>query len=118
MSDPKPIGPGQFAAFVAEMGMLVCLWVTGLSWGDSWLSSLAFALLLVTAAALVWGRWCAPRSVNRLPRIPRWILKVALVSATLAMVILVGPSPTWVVVGLATWALMVGTLPWDTHDVG
>lgn len=117
MTESKPIGPGHFAAFVAEMGMLVCLWVTGLSWGDSWLSAFAFALLLVTTAALVWGRWCAPRAASRLPRIPRWALKIALVSATLAMLILAGASPTWVVVGLVTWALMVGTLPWDTHEV-
>jgi hypothetical protein len=112
-----PIGPAHLAAFVAETAMVACLGAAAWSLGGSWPVSALLAVVAIVVTGAVWGRWCAPRARHRLPRSPRWALKVGL--ATVAVVaVLVTPVPDpWVLVAVVAWLLMVATLRRDEDHV-
>ncbi len=111
--DTPPVRLPHLAAFVAELAMLVCLAVAGWALGDRVLASALLAGFLVVVATVVWGRWCAPRAARRLPQWPRWAVKISLASGMLALLV-AAASSTWIVVGVGTWLLLVGTLRWDS----
>jgi hypothetical protein len=112
-----PIGPAHLAAFVGETAMVACFAASAWSVGGSWPVSALLAVVAVVVTGAVWGRWCAPRARHRLPRSPRWTLKVAL--ASLAVVaVLVAPVPTpWVPVAVVAWLLLAATLRRDEDHV-
>jgi hypothetical protein len=112
-----PVGPAHLAAFVAETAMVACFSAAAWSLGGSWPVSAALAVAAVVVVGAVWGRWCAPRAGHRLPRSPRWALKIGLVSLAVVAV-LVTPVPTpWVPVAVVAWLLLVATLRRDEDHV-
>jgi len=108
-----PVGVLHVLALLAEVCLLVALAVGGRQLSDTPAVSLLLAVLLPCAAAVVWGRWCAPRSARRLPRLPRWAVKVTLFAAALGLVLNAEPRPGWGFFGLAMWLLFVVSLPAD-----
>lgn len=112
-SEVETVGVLAVLAFVAELGMLVGLGVGGWHLSDRTVLSLLLAVLLPSAAAVVWGLWCAPRSSRRLGRLPRWAVKITLFTATFLLLLLgVAPQP-WPFYGLGLWLLFLATLPAD-----
>jgi hypothetical protein len=102
--------------FLAEMGMLVCLAFSGSQLGDSLLVSVLLGVLLPLAAAVVWGRWVAPRAPHRLRDPFRLGIEVTLFAAALVAVLGSHPSPAMAVVGIATWAAFLGSIPARRHE--
>lgn len=102
--------------FLAELGMLACLGLAGWHLGDSWVASLALAVGLPLVAALVWGRWVAPRASRRLPDPARLVLEVSLFGATLATVLLTEPTPPLVVLAAGVCAAFVVSIPARGHE--
>ena len=107
------VGVLDVVAFVAELFLLVGLVVGGWQLSGTTAVSLLLAVLLPTAAAVVWGVWCAPRSAHRLPRLRRWAVKVTLFAAALLVVLNAEPQPGWGVFGVGMWLLFVVSLPAD-----
>ena len=110
---PAQVGPLAVLAFFAEVAMLVGLGIVGWHVTDTTLLSVALALALQAVAAAVWGLWCAPRAWRRLPMAPRWVVKVALATATFALLVVVVGSRGAVVLGLAQWVALLLSLPAD-----
>jgi hypothetical protein len=97
--------------FVAELAMLGALAWGGWHLVDSTPLSLTTAVLLPAAAAVVWGRWVAPRAGHRLPDPAR--AGVELVLFMLAFVLLTqgGPQPDAVAWALAMLLVYLVSLP-------
>jgi len=111
-ADVEAVGLLDVLAFVAEGGMLVGLGVSGWHLADQTALSLPLAVLLPSAAGVVWGLWCAPRASRRLSRLPRWAVKVTLFSVTFVLLLGVAPQP-WPFLGLGLWLLFLASLPAD-----
>ena len=111
-SEAGDVGVLAVLAFVAEVAMLVGLGVGGWHLTDTTALSLALAVLLPGAAAVVWSLWCAPRAARRLSRPRRWAVKVSLFGATVLLLLAVGPRP-WPSYGLGLGLLFLVTLPAD-----
>ncbi|MEV8439741.1 YrdB family protein [Actinosynnema sp. NPDC051121] len=68
--------------FLTELALLAGLAVASAHFGDGPLLSVAFAVLLPATAAVIWGRFIAPRARRRLPEPSRFLVEVALFAAT------------------------------------
>jgi hypothetical protein len=101
------VGLLDVVAFAAELAMLAGLVIGG------WPASLGLAVVLPVAAAAVWGRWCAPRAAQRLPRPRRWTVKSALVGATFLLLVLAGPRPEGPLLGVVMLLAFAVSLPAD-----
>jgi hypothetical protein len=102
--------------FLAEIGMLVCLGIGGWQRGESLLASLALSVVLPLAAAVVWGRWVAPRASRRLRDPARLGVEVTLFAAALLAVMGARPSPAMSVVGVAVWVAFLASIPSRRHE--
>lgn len=102
--------------FLAELGMLACLGVGGWQLGTSLLTSLGYAVALPAAAAFVWGRWIAPRAPRRLEDPMRLGVEVSLFTAAILMVGRAEPAPTMALVGVATLAAFLVSIPARKHE--
>lgn len=102
--------------FLAEIGMLVCLGIGGWQLGDSLLVSVVLTVVLPLVAAVVWGRWVAPRASRRLPDPARLGVEVTLFAAALLAVMGAHPSPAMAVVGLTVWAAFLASIPSRGHE--
>jgi hypothetical protein len=107
------VGLLDVVAFAAELAMLAGLVIGGWALGDRWPASLGLAVVLPVAAAAVWGRWCAPRAAQRLPRPRRWTVKSALVGATFLLLVLAGPRPEGPLLGVVMLLAFAVSLPAD-----
>ena len=103
--------------FLAELGMLVCLGIGGWQLGDSLLASVLLGVVLPLVAAVVWGRWVAPRASRRLRDPARLGVEVTLFAAALLAVMGAQPSPAMAVFGLAVWAAFLASIPSRRHEV-
>jgi hypothetical protein len=95
--------------FLAELAMLGCLAYGGWALGDDVLVSLALAVGLPLAAALVWGRWVAPRASHRLADPRRMGVEVVLFTVAVLVLATGDPDATWF--GVATWAAWLLSAP-------
>jgi hypothetical protein len=78
--------------FLLELAALGALAVTGLSLDASLLVRVVVAIVAPLVAALVWGRWCAPRSPRRLAMTPRIIVELVVLLGSAAALALVGDA--------------------------
>jgi hypothetical protein len=78
--------------FLLELAALAALATTGLSLDASLLVRLVVAVLLPVAAAVVWGRWCAPRSPTRLTTAPRLVVELVVLLGSALGLALVGDT--------------------------
>jgi Protein of unknown function (DUF2568) len=76
--------------FLLELAALAALAVTGLSLDAPLLVRVAVAIVAPLVAALVWARWCAPRSPRRLATMPRIIVELVVLLGSAACLALVG----------------------------
>jgi Protein of unknown function (DUF2568) len=97
--------------FLAECGMLICLGIGGWQLGDSLLTSVFLGVVLPVVAAVVWGRWVAPRASRRLRDPARLGVEVTLFVAALLAVLGAHPSPVMAVFGLAVCAAFLASIP-------
>jgi hypothetical protein len=88
------IGPLQGLVFVVELVLLAVLAVAGAGLPGSTPASIALALALPRAAAVVWGVQLAPRASHRLANPARLALKLALVAIAASLLAASGP-PRW-----------------------
>jgi hypothetical protein len=95
--------------FLAELGMLGCLAYGGWALGDDVLVSLALAVGLPVAAAVVWGRWVAPRASHRLDDPRRLGVEVVLFTAAVLLLVLADRGAT--LLGVATWTAWLLSSP-------
>ena len=95
--------------FVAELGLLACLAYGGWAIGDDVLVSVALAIALPLAAAVVWGRWVAPRASRRLADPRRMGVEVGLFTVAVLVLVLGDPGATWF--GVAIWAAWLISSP-------
>jgi MFS family permease len=79
-STPAP-GALQLGVFLDELVLLIVLGVAGARLGDGGVAGTALAIALPLAAAVLWGRWLAPRARGRLDHRARLAAKLALVAA-------------------------------------
>ncbi|MCT2582916.1 YrdB family protein [Actinophytocola gossypii] len=82
--------------FLTELAMLAGLAVAGAHLGDGVLLGIAAAVLLPTAAAVVWGLFIGPRAGRRLPEPARFLVEFALFAATGVLLAL----SDWLVAGV------------------
>ncbi len=52
--------------FLAEVAMVVLVWLIGWRWGSSTVASVLLAVGLVALVVLVWSRWLAPKAAHPL----------------------------------------------------
>jgi len=94
------VGAGRF---VAELGMLAALgvggWVVGAHAGT--VAGVLLAVALPVLAAVVWGRWVAPRATRRLEDPARLGVEIVLFAAAVTGLVLAGRGG---------WALALGLL--------
>jgi hypothetical protein len=110
----RPAGPVAALLglrFLAELGLLAML-----GWGGWHLAadvalSAVLAVGLPSLAALVWGRWVAPRATRRLADPARLAVEVALFAAGFYAVAGAGPDPENVIFGLVVLAAFLLSLP-------
>jgi hypothetical protein len=95
--------------FLAELGMLGCLAYGGWALGDDVLVSLALAVGLPLAAALVWGRWVAPRASHRLGDPRRMGVEVVLFTVAVLVLVAGDRGATWF--GIVTWTAWLVSSP-------
>jgi hypothetical protein len=102
--------------FLAELGMLACLGIGGWQLGGSLPASVVLGVALPLVAAVVWGRWVAPRASHRLGDPARLGVEVTVFAAALLAVMGTQPSPAMAVLGLAVWAAFLVSLPSRKHE--
>ena len=87
------VGPLQVAVFLDELALLVVLAIAGALIGGGAVASTLRAVFFPLAAAVIWGRWLAPRARRRLAHPARLVAKLALVA--IASVLLALSGPLW-----------------------
>lgn len=98
--------------FAAELGLLAAFAYVGWWLGATTLAlSVVLAVALPLAAALVWGRWVAPRASTRLHDPARFAVEVTLFALALVGLSEVGPSPGGTIAGVALWAAFLLSVP-------
>jgi len=97
--------------FLAEMGMLAALAWGGWHLVDDLAASLGLAIALPVVAAVVWGRWVAPRAGHRLPDPGRAGVELVLFLAAFVVLTQAGPHPETVGWGLALLAAYTLSMP-------
>jgi hypothetical protein len=88
------VGPLQIGVFLDELALLAVLGVAGARLGGSAVASTLLTIVLPLAAAVVWGRWLAPRAQRRLGHPLRLVAKLALVGLASALLASSG-APWW-----------------------
>ncbi len=96
--------------------MLGCLGLAGWRLGNSQAASLALAVVLPVVAAVVWGRWVAPRTSHRLADPTRLALEAALFTLTLTAILLSAPTPAMTAFALAVVAAFLVSIPARKHE--
>ena len=87
------VGPLEAAVFLDELALLAVLGAAGAGLGGSSVTSTLLAILLPLAAAILWGRWLAPRAQRRLAHPARLAAKLALTAVASAL--LAASGPVW-----------------------
>jgi hypothetical protein len=75
--------------FIVELALLASLAVAGARLGAH-AAAIALAVLLPLVAAVLWGRYLAPRASRRLPHPARLVAKLALILAASALLAAAG----------------------------
>jgi hypothetical protein len=94
--EPQDVGPLQVAVFLEELVLLAVLAIAGARLAGGTLASIALAVALPLAAAVLWGALLAPNARRRLAHPARLALKLALVAAGAVLL---------AAAGLAWWAV-------------
>lgn len=97
--------------FLAELGLLAALGYAGWQLSESTALSVVLAVGLPLAAALVWGKWVAPRARGRLEDPARFVVELVLFAAAFGGLLWVGPEPAVSIAGLALWAAYLVSIP-------
>ena len=87
------VGPLQVVVFLDELALLVVLAIAGARIGGGAVASTLRAIFFPLAAAVIWGRWLAPRAQRRLAYPARLAAKLALVA--IASFLLAVSGPLW-----------------------
>ena len=104
--DAPRVGPLQILVFLDELVLLAALAVAGARIGGGTFPSIARAVAFPLVAAVVWGRWLAPRAKSSLPHPARLAVKLLLFAVAAALLIAVD-LVLWGVVFLLVSALVV-----------
>lgn len=102
--------------FLAELGMLLCMALGGWALGGSFSVSLLLCVALPVVAALVWGRWVAPRASRRLRDPGRLAVEVVMFAVALLLMLFAGTAPALPVLGLTVSAAFVLSVPSRGHE--
>jgi Protein of unknown function (DUF2568) len=102
---PQDVGILQAAVFLDELVLLAALAVAGARLVDGALGRIALAVAFPLVAAVIWGRWLAPRARGRLAHPGRLVVKLALIAAASALLIAADLAPFGVVFFLVSAAL-------------
>jgi hypothetical protein len=97
--------------FLVELAML-----SALAWGAWFLTdtaalSVVLAVVAPVLAAVVWGRWVAPRAAHRLRDPARLGVEITLFAVAFVLVAAAEPRPANLLFGLAMWLAFLATLP-------
>jgi hypothetical protein len=115
VTDAERLSPGLavLAAirFLAELGLLAALGYIGWRLGGTVALSVVLAAVLPLAAALVWGRWVAPRADRRLPDPSRLGVEITLFAGAFLGLLLTGSPPGAAVAGVMLWAAFLVSSP-------
>ncbi|MFT3898814.1 MAG: DUF2568 domain-containing protein [Gordonia sp. (in: high G+C Gram-positive bacteria)] len=113
MATAEAITPNDVLAFVVEVVAFVALGIWAWRLGDSTVVSLGWVVLVVGAAAVLWGLFVAPKAPIHQPLL-EVVLRVAILGAGVAALsTLVGPAvwvPVAAVDAVNTLLLYVGPL--------
>lgn len=112
--DERPAGPMAallLLRFVAELAMLGALAWGGWHLTDTTALSVAAAVLLPVAAALVWGRWVAPRSAHRLRDPARAAVELLLFLVSFVLLTQSEPQPQTIGCALAMLLVYLLSMP-------
>ncbi|MBD5784701.1 YrdB family protein [Cellulosimicrobium terreum] len=90
--------------FVVELVLFAVLAWAGARLGSPTLVAVLLTVALPVIAALVWGRWLAPRASRRLDNPTRLVVKLALLAVAATLLALSG------VIALAVALLVVGVV--------
>jgi hypothetical protein len=98
--------PGLVLAvrFLSELALLAGLAVAGARLGGGVVLSIVFAVLLPVVAALVWGRFIAPRAPARLAEPARFVAEAVLFAAAGVVLVLTD----WLVAGVVLAVAGIG----------
>lgn len=78
-----PVAAALAVKFALELAALAALGYWGANTGSGAVS-VVLAIATPLLGAVVWGRWCAPKSEHRLPQRPRFALELAVFGAAAA----------------------------------
>jgi hypothetical protein len=106
-----PVAALLVVRFAAELALLVALAWAGWYLGGPVVLSVLLAIALPTAAALVWGRWVAPKAARRLADPARLGVEAALFLAAFFLVTSQAPTEPGIVLGLVMLAAYLVSLP-------
>lgn len=111
MSAIDDITPNDVLAFLVELLVFVSLGVWAWRQGESMLGRIAWVVLVVGAAAVVWGLFVAPEAPVQIPILEAVLRLVILTAGVAAFATLVRPAlwiPVAVIVAVNTVLLYVG----------
>ena len=77
-------------AFLLEIAMLISFGYFGYDYPQNWLTKYFFMIALPLAVAVLWGYFAAPKSKNRLRKIPRTVFALVLYGASIFLLSLTG----------------------------
>jgi hypothetical protein len=97
--------------FAAELGMLAALGYGGWHLVDRVALSVVLAVVLPLAAALVWGRWIAPRAARRLTDPAKLLVEVILFASAAVVLVVAGPHPLTTVLAGGLVLMFLISLP-------
>jgi hypothetical protein len=112
------IGVLALVRFAAELGMLTALGYGGWHLVDQTALSVVLAVALPLAAAVVWGRWIAPRAAPRLSDPAKLVVEVVLFAAAAVVLVLAGPNPLAVVLASGLALMFLVSLPHRRTEPG
>jgi cytochrome b subunit of formate dehydrogenase len=95
--------------FLAELGMLVLLAISGWALGNGGLLGICLAVLYPALAILVWAVWLAPRSQDRLDDPARLVVQILLFAATATATAFAGHVVVGIVFGVIAIAAFAET---------
>jgi hypothetical protein len=102
-------------AFALEVVLWIALGLGAWRLGPTPALRILFALVVITATLIVWGRWLAPRSAERLNQPRRVVLKLALFAVGAACLYVTG-HPVWT--GALTVLVLINqALEYTGHEI-
>lgn len=105
------IGMLALVRFAAGLGMLAALGYGGWRLVDPAALSVVLALALPLAAAMIWGRWIAPRARHRLADPAKLAAGVILFAGAAGLLALAGPNPLTTVLSFVLLLMFLVSLP-------